>query len=131
MSVIILLIVSIVSSTLGNVQMFKMQNEDAGLGIVVNPNETCIPRGSEYGCHKGYCWSRCKALGLGLYEWCYTTRAHTFSYHYIPCSHEGMESQCSPCWNCAGPCSIFRKDLTIDGDFNREPLNEPSISTSN
>ncbi|KAF6207967.1 hypothetical protein GE061_016416 [Apolygus lucorum] len=53
------------------------------------------------GCHKGYCWADCWAV-LQSGEWCYTTRSHSQSHTYVPCS---ADNQCNPNWKCGGPCS--------------------------
>lgn len=74
------------------------------------PNENCETNGREWGCKDGFCWSACKIIGLGLGEWCYTTKGHTLDFKYVPCTVENFRTTCSTCWKCAGTCSIFRKD---------------------
>lgn len=54
------------------------------------------------GCHKGYCWSKCRATGIGG-EWCYNTKGRSQDYKYVKCSRD---SECDKCWKCAGSCTI-------------------------
>lgn len=56
-----------------------------------------------HGCHKGYCWAYCNATGLGLKEWCYTTKGSSQDYNYVKCT---KLSECAPHWKCAGPCTV-------------------------
>ena len=118
MNSLILLIVLIVSLAFINVPP-----NEAGSIIPLQATNSCIPAYHDYGCHKGYCWSTCTAVGLGvMVEWCYTTKSDTtFDFSYVPCEKNGLKTQCDPCWRCAGPCSIFRKDLIFDGDLNQKP----------
>lgn len=63
-----------------------------------------------YGCHKGYCWSYCRALDYLSFtdipnnEWCYTTKTHSQSYQYVKCNSMG---DCNPDWSCGGPCALI------------------------
>ncbi|KAJ8652041.1 hypothetical protein O0I10_012350 [Lichtheimia ornata] len=67
---------------------------------------------NDYGCHKGYCWSRCaggaRLFGSvardSIYEWCYTTKGHSQDRGYITCS---KKEDCCDTWSCAGPCAAF------------------------
>lgn len=61
----------------------------------------CAPPG-EWGCYKGYCWAWCSAI-LHSLEWCWTTKGSTGDRRYVCCTED---SQCDPCWHCAGACSI-------------------------
>lgn len=66
----------------------------------------------DYGCHKGYCWSRCaggaRIFGSvardGIYEWCYTTKGRSQDRGYVTCS---KKEDCCNTWSCAGPCAAF------------------------
>lgn len=60
---------------------------------------------NEGGCHTGYCWTRCSlSTELTFGEWCYTTKTQSQNYNYVRCN---KDSDCSTCWKCAGPCTIF------------------------
>lgn len=58
------------------------------------------PKCSHYsGCNKGYCWKWCDSADNR--KWCFTTKTHTQSYNFVPCT---TNSDCDKCWNCGGPC---------------------------
>lgn len=53
-------------------------------------------------CYNGQCWAYCSdSLSSG--SWCYTTRGKSQNGQYVSCTRD---SQCNPCWNCAGSCGV-------------------------
>lgn len=53
----------------------------------------------EFGCHKNNCWAYC-SIGN---QWCYTTKSHSQSFEYVPCT---KDEECNGCWKCAGSCTV-------------------------
>lgn len=74
-------------------------------GNVEYPNiayetEICHGPYKDCGCWGGYCMSYC-SFG---HQWCYTTQCcYSQNYKYKKCA---TDRDCSPHWQCAGPCSV-------------------------
>uniref|UniRef100_T1KLV5 Uncharacterized protein n=1 Tax=Tetranychus urticae TaxID=32264 RepID=T1KLV5_TETUR len=66
-------------------------------------NKSCV-KSHQFGCYKGYCWSRCSSQGKkpNNKEWCYTTRGRSHRYGPFRCR---SKKDCNPCWKCGGPCT--------------------------
>lgn len=64
----------------------------------------------DWGCEKGYCWSRCAGAGraaksfINLYEWCYTTKGSSQDRNYVTCD---KKEDCCSTWSCGGPCAAI------------------------
>lgn len=66
----------------------------------------------DYGCHRGYCWSRCAGFARtfgtaardAFKEWCWTTKGRSQDYNYVTCS---KKEDCCGTWSCAGTCAAF------------------------
>jgi hypothetical protein len=62
-------------------------------------------KGQDYGCHKGYCWTKCLGAGMvfgQMGEWCWNTKGASGYKAYIPCA---THDDCCQYWSCAGSCS--------------------------
>lgn len=62
----------------------------------------------DFGCHKGYCWTKCDGAGNvwtafhGL-EWCWTTKGGSQDFQYVTCN---SNADCDRIWNCASSCTV-------------------------
>ena len=74
------------------------------LTIIGSTQYRCADLDTGYGCHKGFCWAYCGLTGRGG-DWCYTTKSFSQSFRYERCT---VDRDCSPCWKCAGLCSLWK-----------------------
>jgi len=88
---------------------FETMSRSSSLGVLEAANcppDSCGPgdgSGHPYGCHKGYCWTRCYATEPWLREWCYTTKGYSQDFNYVKCN---VGDDCCRCWKCAGACTV-------------------------
>jgi len=61
-----------------------------------NENKVVIPT---YGCHTGWCWTKCS--GVLPSQWCWSTK--TYSHKYVKC---GDDNDCGRNWKCGGTCIL-------------------------
>lgn len=63
----------------------------------------------KYGCHKGNCWISCDHRPFGLpwwNPWCYASgTGGGLDYSLVKCEND---QGCDPCFQCSGPCNIWR-----------------------
>lgn len=64
------------------------------------PSEMCPP---EFGCENSFCWRTCTddSNNSTVNSWCYTTDSKE-NKQFKECEYS---HDCSPCWECLGPCT--------------------------
>lgn len=64
----------------------------------------------DWGCHAGYCWSRCENFLPLNNPWCWTTMTHSQSHSYVKCENK---YDCNRHWKCASACSAIWEKGTL------------------
>lgn len=80
--------------------MFESTSESIipdNITTTFKPSEMC---NRDFGCERNVCWRECGAANGKNNSWCYTTQRPEL-YEYQQCLHS---YECSPCWECLGPC---------------------------
>ena len=80
-------------------------------GFVCNLGRWPGKKGETYGCHKGYCWTKCIGGELTPFfgrlvagtEWCWTTKGPSQDFQYVRCNND---DDCCQYWHCASSCTI-------------------------
>lgn len=100
---------NIATSRLDHFMIPKSSVVNIGAAVNVStftPSKMCK---SDFGCDANVCWRTCDSeLGVGEENksWCYTTPKKNEK-KIQQCSHS---YECSPCWDCLGPCSTPPKN---------------------